>query len=75
MQLGEKIAERMKALNLNQVALAKRSGLTQQVISQYVRGRSKPGYNAIMALSVGMEVTPQWFFDDIEKRGAGDEKK
>ncbi len=34
MKLGEKIARRMKALSLNQVKLAKRSGLTQQAVSQ-----------------------------------------
>ena len=67
MQLGEKIAQRMKALNLNQVKLAKRSGLTQQVISQYVRGRSKPGYNATIGLAVGLEVSPQWFFEDVAR--------
>ena len=66
MKLGEKIAQRMKALNLNQVNLAKRSGLSQQAISQYVLDRAKPGYDGIVALSVGLEVKPQWLFEDVE---------
>ncbi len=73
MKVGEKIAQRMQELNLNQVALAKRVGLTQQVISQYVRNKSKPGYNAIIGLSISLEVGPEWFFEDIEKRAATDE--
>ena len=63
MEVGERIAKRMKELGLNQVTLGQKSGLTQQIISQYVRGRSKPGYNAIAALSRGLEVNPGWFFE------------
>ena len=73
MKLGEKIARRMKALNLTQVKLAKRSGVTQQAISQYVRCQSKPSYNAIIGLSIGLEVSEQWLFEGVEKGVATDE--
>ena len=63
MEVGERIEHRMRALGLNQVTLAQRSGLTQQVISQYVRKRSKPGYDALIALAKGLDVPPGWFFE------------
>lgn len=66
MRLGTRIADRMKELGLTQVGLARKSELTQQVISQYIRGKSLPGYKAIAALMAALEVTPEWFFDADE---------
>ena len=66
MKLGTRIASRMKELGLTQVELARKSGLTQQVISQYIRSKSLPGYKAIVALLMALEVTPEWFFDADE---------
>jgi transcriptional regulator with XRE-family HTH domain len=66
MKLGTRIANRMKELGLTQVELARKSGLTQQVISQYIRSKSLPGYKAISALLMTLEVTPEWFFDTDE---------
>ena len=62
MDLGTRIAYRLRELGLTQVELARKSGLTQQVISQYIRGKSKPGFDAVTALIDGLEVEPDWFF-------------
>jgi ABC-type transport system substrate-binding protein/transcriptional regulator with XRE-family HTH domain len=70
MELGQRIAHRMRELGLTQVELARKSGLTQQVISQYIRGRSKPGYNAIAALIRALEVNSTWFFEETETEDA-----
>ena len=67
MPLGERIYIRMKNLSLTQVELAKKTGLTQQVVSQYIRNRSRPGYNAIISLMKGLEVKSEWFFEGAEK--------
>ena len=56
MELGQRIYNRMRNLGLTQVELAKKTGLTQQVISQYIRDRSRPGYKAILGLMRGLEV-------------------
>jgi peptide/nickel transport system substrate-binding protein len=66
MELGQRIAGRMKELGLKQWQLAEKSGLTQQTVSQYVRGRFKPGYDAIIGLSEALEVSPMWFFGETE---------
>jgi peptide/nickel transport system substrate-binding protein len=64
MPLKERIALRMKELGLTQMKLAQRSRLTQQAISKYIRGKSKPGYDAIVTLSGALEVNPAWFFEE-----------
>jgi MarR-like DNA-binding transcriptional regulator SgrR of sgrS sRNA len=54
----------MKELGLTQAQLADRSGLSQQIISNYINNKFKPGYDAILALSEALEVKPEWFFDE-----------
>lgn len=66
MELGKRIDHRLKELELTQVELARKSGLTQQVISQYIRGKSKPGYDAIVGLLKALEVNSAWFFEESE---------
>jgi transcriptional regulator with XRE-family HTH domain len=66
MELGKRIADRMKRLGLTQVQLAKRTGLTQQAISQYIRGQVKPGYDNLVSLAQGLAVKPGWFFSEDE---------
>ena len=63
MTLGYRIYVRMKELRLTQAQLAERSGLSQQIISNYINNKFKPGYEAILALSKALEISPLWFFD------------
>ena len=64
MTLGYRIYVRMKELRLTQAQLAERSGLSQQIISNYINNKFKPGYEAILALSKALEISPVWFFDE-----------
>jgi ABC-type transport system substrate-binding protein len=63
MKLGYRIYTQMKALGLTQAELAEKSGLSQQIISNYINDKFKPGYDAILGLSGALEVDPAWFFD------------
>jgi len=62
--LGYRIYVRMKELRLTQAQLAERSGLSQQIISSYINNKFKPGYDAILALSKALEISPLWFFEE-----------
>jgi len=64
MKLGYRIYVQMKELGLTQAQLADRSGLSQQIISNYINNKFKPGFDAILALSSALEIKPEWFFDD-----------
>ena len=74
MTIGKRIALRIKDLNLTQTKLAQRSGLTQQAISNTVNGKSKPSYNAIVALSLALEVPPSWFFEGTRVGGTSSQE-
>ena len=64
LKLGYRIYVCMKELGLTQAQLARRSGLSQQIISNYINNKFKPGYDAIIALARALEVHPVWFFDE-----------
>ena len=63
MKLGYRLYMRMKELGLTQAQLAAKTGLSQQIISNYINNKFKPGYDAILALSKALDVNPAWFFD------------
>jgi len=67
MKLGYLLYIRMKELGLNQHQLAEKTGLSQQVISNYINNKFKPGYEAIWALAKILKVEPNWFFDDFRE--------
>jgi ABC-type transport system substrate-binding protein/transcriptional regulator with XRE-family HTH domain len=68
MELGKKIADRLKELKLTQTELAARSGITQAAINKYIKNRSKPAYNNILKLAQVLKVPPGWFFPADESR-------
>jgi len=57
----------MKELGLKQRQLAEKTGLSQQIISNYINNKFKPGYDAILALAKALDVEPNWFFDEFRK--------
>ena len=67
MKLGYLIYIRMKELGLKQRQLAEKTGLSQQIISNYINNKFKPGYDAILALAKALDVEPNWFFDEFRK--------
>jgi ABC-type transport system substrate-binding protein/DNA-binding XRE family transcriptional regulator len=71
MELSQRLAKRMQALKMTQKQLAQATGLAQSAISKYVRGKAKPGYEAIIGLSKALGVDVRWFFLDelnVDKR-------
>ncbi|MBC8235957.1 helix-turn-helix transcriptional regulator [bacterium] len=73
MKLGYRIYVQMKELGLTQAQLAEKSGLSQQIISNYINNKFKPGYDAILALSKALGVRAEWFFmDNAQQRQKSD---
>ena len=54
--LGEEVANRRKALNLSQEALAQICGFDRTYISMVERGKRNISFNNLLALSRGLEV-------------------
>jgi len=71
-KLGYRIYVQLRELGLTQAQLSELSGLSQQIISNYVNNKFKPGYDSIIALSQALKVTPAWFFGEEEAVPTGD---
>ena len=64
MALGQRIRLRMAELDLTLGQLARKSGLSQHTISQYIQGKKKPDYDEIVALKKALEVDYTWLFEE-----------
>ena len=47
----------MVDLNLNQTALAKAIGVKQSQISEWLKGKSKPGYDSLRAICKALDIS------------------
>jgi transcriptional regulator with XRE-family HTH domain len=55
-QLGQKIAEIRKQINLTQVQLAEMLGLTQPVLANYENGRRKIPVSVLIEIAITLEI-------------------
>lgn len=57
MDFIEILNELMIDNNLNQVKLAKMVGVRQGQVSEWLNGKSKPGYDSLKALALALDVS------------------
>jgi len=57
MLFSEILKDLMVDKNLNQVKLAKLVGVRQGQVSEWLNGKSKPGYDSLKALALALEVS------------------
>jgi transcriptional regulator with XRE-family HTH domain len=60
---AEKLADIMATKRLTQFALAKHLDIRQSQISNWLRGKSLPGYMSMHILCQKLEVNPNYFFE------------
>lgn len=66
MSISKRISELRKELNLNQISLAKKAGLTAPSISQYESGTRNPSYEALVKLSAALNVSVDYLVSGEE---------
>jgi len=66
-EIGTRIAERRKELNLTQEALTNLTGISTNQLSNLENSRSVPTVDTIMKLSEALQVTPDYFLLGIAK--------
>lgn len=66
MSISKRILELRNNLNLNQVSLAKKAGLTAPSISQYESGTRNPSYEALVKLSAALNVSVDYLVSGEE---------
>ena len=47
--------------NLTQVEFAKRIGVKQGQVSEWLKGKAKPGYDTLRAMSVAFDISANYF--------------
>lgn len=50
----------MNEFELNQTQLANKIGIKQSQVSEWLRGKSKPGYDNIKAMCVALNISADW---------------
>ena len=48
--------------NLTQTELAKRIGVKQSQVSEWLKGKSKPGYDNLRAMCISLKVSGEYLF-------------
>ena len=57
MDFIEILKEIMFEFNLNQSALANKIGVKQSQVSEWLKGKSKPGYDSIKAICLALDIS------------------
>jgi transcriptional regulator with XRE-family HTH domain len=65
--IGNRIAERLKELNMSQKELSETSGLPQSAISRYIKGSIIPKVGAIIKIAKALQVDPDFFMSEEKK--------
>lgn len=47
--------------NLTQVAFAKRVGIKQSQVSEWLKGKAKPGYDLLKSIAIAFNVSADYF--------------
>lgn len=59
MEFSEILKEVMLEQNLNQTQLAKKINLKQSQISEWLNGKSKPGYDSVKLLTKALDISSE----------------
>ena len=57
MNFIEILKDLMIDYNLNQTQLAEKIGVKQSQVSEWLKGKSKPGYDSLKAICVALEIS------------------
>src|SRR5215475_12108612 len=66
--VGKRLRLRRNLLGLSQDELAKRLGLTSQLIQKYEAGETRISASRLYGMAVQLAVPITWFFDELESK-------
>ena len=53
--------------NLTQVAFAKTIGVKQSQVSEWLKGKAKPGYDILKSMAIAFEISADFFLGIIDR--------
>ena len=74
MEIGKKIQKRMNELGINQLDLARESGLSQSYVSSIIggtRGAKRMSFSTVTALGQALGVDSDFFSIDVSQKQIG----
>jgi len=60
-EFREILAEFLKATDITQTAFASKIGCKQSQVSEWLKGKAKPGYDMLKRISVGFDIHSDYF--------------
>ena len=66
-EFKEILKEFLEDKNLTQVAFAKAIGVKQSQVSEWLKGKAKPGYDMLKTMAQSFDITADYFLGIIEK--------
>lgn len=66
-EFTKRIKRRLRALNISQRELAKRTGISEITISRYIKCHRKPTYDDVIRMAQALECKPSFLIDFDEK--------
>lgn len=59
-QFSEILKDILIEYNLTQVAFAKLVGIKQSQVSEWLKGKAKPGYDMLKQISISLNISPSY---------------
>ena len=59
-QFSEILRDILRENNLTQVAFAKLVGVKQSQVSEWLKGKAKPGYDTLRQMAIALNVSPSY---------------
>lgn len=72
-EIGRRIKARRQQLGLNQQSVADEIGVSYQQVQKYENGADRVGASRLFAIARALSVPISYFFDDPDRRDAGQE--
>ena len=63
---SEILSEFLKDNELTQVAFAKKVGIKQSQVSEWLKGKAKPGYDLLRQMALSFNISADYFLGIIE---------
>ncbi|MBE5737042.1 MAG: helix-turn-helix transcriptional regulator [Clostridiales bacterium] len=66
LEFKEILKDFLEEKNLTQVAFAKKIGVKQSQVSEWLKGKAKPGYDILKNMSISFNVSADYFLGIID---------
>lgn len=60
-EFKEILKDFLQEKNLTQVAFAKKIGVKQSQVSEWLKGKAKPGYDVLKSIAISFDITADYF--------------